>query len=104
MSMFKRKNEITVKNVTVNDDKLIIEVSNSETIIRGKEIFLVTPSKPKTQFNRIGKINDVIVRAKVEIIQGKTITLSSLQDKTATEAESFIKNCSSVFVKTIEKW
>lgn len=93
----------------VAESNIVISVSDNMTIKRGQEIFIVTPSVPKTQFNRIKRMNDVIVRAKVETVDGNLLTLSSVpESRTVVEAKPIIDRCikrgAPVYVEGIEKW
>lgn len=100
---------IYLKNVNVCGNNIIVNVSDNKTIKKGQEVFVVTPSVPQTQFNRIKKMNDIIVRARVEAIEGNSLTLSSLPEGiTVVAAEPSIARCINesvpVYVEGIEKW
>lgn len=105
----KEKSNAILKNAHVSGNNIIIKVSDNKKIKKGQEVFVVTPSVPKTQFNRIKKMNDVIVRAKVEAVDGNSLTLSSLPEGTTVVAAepsitSCIKKSLPVYVEGIEKW
>lgn len=87
----------------------MISVSNNKSIKKGQEVFIIAPSEQKTQFNRIKKTNDVLVRAKVLTVDGNSLTLSSVPENiSVVDAEPYITRCISksipVYVKGIEAW
>lgn len=105
----RKKTNTFLENVNVSGNNIIINVSDNKTIKKGQEVFVVTPSVPRTQFNRIKRMNDVIVRAKVEAVEGNSLTLSSVPENiTVVAAEpsitGFIKKSVPVYVEGIEKW
>lgn len=105
----RKKTDTFLKSVNVSGNNIIINVSDNKSIKRGQEVFVVTPSVPKTQFNRIKRMNDVIVRAKVEAVEGNSLTLSSVPENISVIAAEpsitgFIKKSIPVYVKGIEKW
>lgn len=107
-----KKQEISkpiLKNVNISGNNIIVSVSDNKKIKKGQEVFVVTPSEPKTQFNRIKKMNDIIVRAKVEAVDGNSLILSSLPEGTTVVAAApsirgCIRKSLPVYVESIEKW
>ncbi len=105
----KEKTNALLEKVNVCGNNIVINVSDNKNIRKGQEVFVVTPSVPKTQFNRIKKMNNIILRARVEAIEGNSLTLSSLPEGiTVVAAEPSIAGCINksvpVYVEGIEKW
>lgn len=100
---------VTLKNSKIVDNRIAVCVSEAATIRTGQEVFLVTPSKKRTRYNKIKNLKDVIVRAKVEAIDGNEVVLSSVPEyATVVEANGVINNCikadAPIYVEAIEKW
>lgn len=105
----KKESDAFLYGVNVSGKNIVISVSDNKAIKKGQEVFIVSPSKQKTQFNRIKKTNDVIVRAKVVTINGNSLTLCSVPENiSVVAAEPSITKCISksipVYVKGIEEW
>ncbi len=105
----KKESYAFLSGVDVSGKNIVISVSDNKAIKKGQEVFIVAPSKQKTQFNIIKKTKDVIVRAKVVTIDGNSLTLSSVPENiSVVAAEPSIKKCINdsipVYIKGIESW
>jgi len=108
---FKRRvlTAVHLNNANITGNNIVVNVSPN-SIKKGQEIFVVAPSRrPRTLYKTIRSMKEVIVRAKVEAINGNSMVLSSVpENKTVVEAKPIIDSCLKksvpVYVESIERW